>query len=127
MPFNKLQDFLAGLIGNQAHRLFSPKPHLKLDDLLEKLMGLTGEISALITAREILDSRISDSRAHSQPRVARLHRIGPFAARQTQRAPSSEPARLSAASSTPGPLLAQDRCLACIPRSRIGRRVSPRC
>ena len=55
MPFNKLQDFLAGLIGNQAHRLFSPKPHLKLDDLLEKLMGLTGEISALITAREILD------------------------------------------------------------------------
>lgn len=68
-----------------------------------------------------------DSRAHSQPRVARLHRIGPFAARQTQRAPSSEPARLSAASSTPGPLLAQDRCLACIPRSRIGRRVSPRC
>ena len=55
MPFNKLQDFLAGLIGNQAHRLFSPKPNLKLDDLLEKLMGLTGEISALITAREILD------------------------------------------------------------------------
>ena len=55
MPFNKLQDFLAGLIGNQAHRLFSPEPNLKLDDLLEKLMGLTGEISALITAREILD------------------------------------------------------------------------
>ena len=55
MPFNKLQDFLAGLVGNQAHRLFSSKPDLELNDLLEKLMGLTGEISALITAREILD------------------------------------------------------------------------
>ena len=55
MPFNKFQDFLAGLIGNQALRLFPPKRDLELNDLLEKLMGLTGEISALITAREILD------------------------------------------------------------------------
>ena len=55
MLFNKLQDFLAGLVGNQSHRLFSSKPDLELNDLLEKLMGLTGEISALITAREILD------------------------------------------------------------------------
>lgn len=54
LAFNKLQDFLVGLVARQRDR-FSKNGALNIDDLLDRLMGNTGEVSAIVAARELLD------------------------------------------------------------------------
>ena len=54
MTFNKFQDFLSGLVARQRDR-FSKNGAPNIDDLLDRLMGNTGEVSAIVAARELLD------------------------------------------------------------------------
>ena len=54
MAFGKFQDFLSGLVKVQRG-LFVGNTPPTMDELLEKLMGNTGEVSAAIAARELLD------------------------------------------------------------------------
>ena len=54
MAFNKFQDFLGGLVARQRDR-FSKNGAPDIDDLLDRLMGNTGEVSAIVAARELLD------------------------------------------------------------------------
>ncbi|PCJ18103.1 MAG: hypothetical protein COA96_17160 [SAR86 cluster bacterium] len=54
MAFGKFQDFLSGLVKGQRG-LFSGVTPPTMDELLEKLMGNTGEVSAAVAARELLD------------------------------------------------------------------------
>jgi len=57
MNFNLVQNFLANLVKRQS-RIFFPKGHsdyATLEELLEKLMSSSGEISAMVTAREIFN------------------------------------------------------------------------
>ena len=54
MAFNKFQDFLGGLVARQRDR-FSKNGAPNIDDLLDRLMGNTGEVSAIVAARELLD------------------------------------------------------------------------
>ncbi len=54
MAFGKFQDFLSGLV-NVQRGLFAGNTPPTMDELLEKLMGNTGEVSAAIAARELLD------------------------------------------------------------------------
>lgn len=54
MAFNKFQDFLSGLVARQRDR-FSKNGAPNIDDLLDRLMGNTGEVSAIVAARELLD------------------------------------------------------------------------
>ena len=54
MAFNKFQDFLGGLVARQRDR-FSKNGAPDIDDLLARLMGNTGEVSAIVAARELLD------------------------------------------------------------------------
>lgn len=55
MAFGRFQDFLGGLVRGQRGRLFSGKDQSSMEDLLDKLMGTNGEVSAIVTARELLD------------------------------------------------------------------------
>ena len=55
MAFNKFQDFLSTLVARQRDR-FSKNGAPDIDDLLERLMGNTGEVSAIVAARELLDA-----------------------------------------------------------------------
>jgi malonyl-CoA decarboxylase len=54
LAFNKFQDFLGGLVARQRDR-FSKNGAPDIDDLLARLMGNTGEVSAIVAARELLD------------------------------------------------------------------------
>ena len=54
MAFNKFQDFLGGLVARQRDR-FSKSGTPDIEELLDSLMGNTGEVSAIVAARELLD------------------------------------------------------------------------
>lgn len=54
MAFNKFQDFLGGLVARQRDR-FSKNGAPDIEELLDRLMGNTGEVSAIVAARELLD------------------------------------------------------------------------
>lgn len=51
---SRFQDFLGGLVSRQRG-LFSGGEKASIKELLEKLMGNTGEVSAIVIARELLD------------------------------------------------------------------------
>jgi len=53
MELNLVQTFLATVVKSQ--KLFGTDEYSTLEELLEKLMSSSGEISAMVTAREILD------------------------------------------------------------------------
>jgi len=54
LAFGKFQDFLGGLVKGQLSR-FADNAIPTMDELLVKLMGNTGEVSAAVAARELLD------------------------------------------------------------------------
>ncbi len=54
MALKRFQDFLSGLVSGQRS-LFSKAESASIDELLEKLMGNVGEVSAIVTARQVLD------------------------------------------------------------------------
>ena len=54
MAFGRFQDFLSGLVKRQR-RLFSGSEAASIDELLNKLMGTVGEVSGIVTARQVLD------------------------------------------------------------------------
>lgn len=54
MAFNRFQDFLGGLVARQRS-LFGSNHTPTMDELLSGLMGNTGEVSAIVAARELLD------------------------------------------------------------------------
>ncbi|MDA1372057.1 MAG: malonyl-CoA decarboxylase [Proteobacteria bacterium] len=54
MAFGRFQDFLSGLVKRQR-RLFSGSEAASIDELLKKLMGTVGEVSGIVTARQVLD------------------------------------------------------------------------
>ena len=54
MAFGKFQDFLNILVKGQRNLFGSDLPP-SIDELLEKLMGNTGEVSAAVAARELLE------------------------------------------------------------------------
>lgn len=55
MAFGRFQDFLGGLVKGQRKLFFSGGTAPTMDELLEKLMGTNGEVSAIVAARELLD------------------------------------------------------------------------
>ena len=55
MAFGIFQDFLSALVKRQRGLFFSGSEELSIDELLEKIMGNTGEVSAIVTARQLLD------------------------------------------------------------------------
>lgn len=54
MAFERFQDFLTGLVKRQRG-MFSKAEAATIDELLEKLMGTVGEVSGIVTARQVLD------------------------------------------------------------------------
>jgi len=54
LAFGKFQDFLSALVKGQRG-LFAGSAPQSMDGLLEKLMGNSGEVSAAVAARELLD------------------------------------------------------------------------
>ena len=60
MALGRFQDFLSGLVTRQRGLFFSGGEASSIDELLEKIMGNTGEVSAIVTARQLLDN-YSDS------------------------------------------------------------------
>ena len=54
MSFLRFQDFLSGLVKRQRS-LFAKSESESIDDLLDKLMGSVGEVSGIVTARQVLD------------------------------------------------------------------------
>lgn len=54
MSFSRFHDFLSGLVKRQRG-FFSKSESESIDDLLEKLMGSVGEVSGIVTARQVLD------------------------------------------------------------------------
>lgn len=54
MAFARFQDFLGGLVKKQR-ALFSGSEQSPVDELLDKLMGSVGEVSGIVTARQVLD------------------------------------------------------------------------
>lgn len=54
MAFERFQDFLTGLVSRQRS-LFSKAEAASIDELLDKLMGTVGEVSGIVTARQVLD------------------------------------------------------------------------
>jgi len=55
VAFGRFQDFLDGLVRGQRRSLFSGSSQPTMDELLDELMGTSGEVSAIVTARELLD------------------------------------------------------------------------
>lgn len=60
MAFGKFQDFLSGLVKGQRG-LFAGSAPPSVEELLEKLMGNSGEVSAAVAARELLDLYIDSN------------------------------------------------------------------
>ena len=54
MSFLRFQDFLSGLIKRQRS-LFAKSESESIDDQVDKLMGSVGEVSGIVTARQVLD------------------------------------------------------------------------
>ncbi len=54
MAFTRFQDFLSNLVTRQRS-LFSGSEFSPIDELLDKLMGTVGEVSGIVTARQVLD------------------------------------------------------------------------
>ena len=54
MAFEKFQDFLSGLVKRQRE-LFSGSEQDSIEKLVERLMGSEGEVSGIVTARQVLD------------------------------------------------------------------------
>jgi len=54
MSFLRFQDFLSGLVKRQRS-LFAKSESESIDDLVDKLMGSVGEVSGIVTARQVLD------------------------------------------------------------------------
>ena len=54
MAFRRFQDFLSNLVSRQR-RFFAGFEEVTIDELLEKLMGTVGEVSGIVTARQLLD------------------------------------------------------------------------
>jgi malonyl-CoA decarboxylase len=55
VAFGRFQDFLSGLVKVQRGLFFTGSEEASIDELLEKLMGTVGEVSAIVTARQVLD------------------------------------------------------------------------
>jgi malonyl-CoA decarboxylase len=58
MAFGRFQDFLSGLVNRQRGLFFTNSEAASIDELLEKLMGTVGEVSGIVTARQVLDHYI---------------------------------------------------------------------
>jgi malonyl-CoA decarboxylase len=58
MAFSRFQDFLSGLVNRQRGLFFTNNEAASIDELLEKLMGTVGEVSGIVTARQVLDHYI---------------------------------------------------------------------
>ena len=56
MEFGRFQDFLSGLVARQRELFFSDDGKPSIEELLEKLMGSIGEVSGMLTARQVFDS-----------------------------------------------------------------------
>ena len=56
MEFGRFQDFLSGLVARQRELFFSGDGKPSIEELLEKLMGSIGEVSGMLTARQVFDS-----------------------------------------------------------------------
>lgn len=56
MEFGRFQDFLSGLVARQRELFFSGDGKSSIEELLEKLMGSIGEVSGMLTARQVFDS-----------------------------------------------------------------------
>ena len=54
MAFKRFQDFLSNLVSRQRH-FFVGSEEETVDGLLVKLMGTVGEVSGIVTARQLLD------------------------------------------------------------------------
>ena len=54
MALGKFQDFL-GLLVSRQRALFSSSEKASMEELLSKLMGTSGEVSGIVTARQVLD------------------------------------------------------------------------
>ena len=54
MAFKRFQDFLSNLVSRQR-RFFVGSEEETVDGLLVKLMGTVGEVSGIVTARQLLD------------------------------------------------------------------------
>ncbi len=55
MAFGRFQDFLSGLVSRQRGLFFSSSEAASIEELVEKLMGTVGEVSGIVTARQVLD------------------------------------------------------------------------
>ena len=55
MAFGRFQDFLSSLVKRQRGLFFTNSEESSIDELVEKLMGTVGEVSAIVTARQVLD------------------------------------------------------------------------
>ncbi|NKB31977.1 MAG: hypothetical protein GKR91_02660 [Pseudomonadales bacterium] len=55
MAFGRFQDFLSGLVKVQRGLFFTSSEEASIDELVEKLMGTVGEVSGIVTARQVLD------------------------------------------------------------------------
>ena len=55
MALKKFQDFLSALVSRQRS-LFSSSDKVSIDELIDRLMGTLGEVSGIVTARQVLDS-----------------------------------------------------------------------
>jgi len=56
VEFGRFQDFLSGLLARQRELFFSGDGKPSIEELLEKLMGSIGEVSGMLTARQVFDS-----------------------------------------------------------------------
>ncbi len=54
MALGRFQDFLSALVSGQRS-LFSSSEKASINELLDKLMGTVGEVSGIVTARQVLD------------------------------------------------------------------------
>ena len=55
MALKKFQDFLSALVSRQRS-LFASSDKVSIDELIDRLMGTLGEVSGILTARQVLDS-----------------------------------------------------------------------
>lgn len=55
MAFGRFQDFLSSLVKRQRELFFTTSEEKPIDELVEKLMGTVGEVSGIVTARQVLD------------------------------------------------------------------------
>ena len=73
MAFGRFQDFLGGLVKRQRS-LFSGSEQSSIDELVEKLMGSVGEVSGIVTARQVLDHYAELDGEHKQAFFENLER-----------------------------------------------------